>query len=148
MARGSAHSRAKTVQRLPSPLVAQGRRVRRVIRKIDPWTVLRFSVLFYASMLVVVLVAGTLLWVAAETMGVIDNVENFIRELFALERYRIKGYQLFTASLVGGLVLVIIGTGINVLMAVVYNLTSDVVGGVEVTVLEEEPGAAPRRSVV
>lgn len=109
---------------------------------------LRFSVLFYASMLLVVLVAGTLLWIAAETMGVIDNVENFIRELFALEHYRIKGFQMFTASLVGGLVLVIIGTGVNVLMAVVYNLTSDVVGGVEVTVLEEDSGAGARRSVV
>jgi hypothetical protein len=128
--------------------VAQGRRVRRVIRKIDPWTVLRFSVLFYASMLLVVLVAGTLLWIAAEAMGVIDNVENFVRELFALEQYRIKGFQLFTASLVGGLVLVIIGTGTNVLMAVVYNLTSDVVGGVEVTVLEEEPSGSQRRPMV
>lgn len=109
---------------------------------------LRFSVLFYASMLLVVLVAGTLLWIAAEAMGVIDNVENFVRELFALEQYRIKGFQLFTASLVGGLVLVIIGTGINVLMAVVYNLTSDVVGGVEVTVLEEETSGSQRRSMV
>ena len=128
--------------------MAQGRRVRRVIRKIDPWTVLRFSVLFYASMLVVVLVAGTLLWVAASTVGVVDNVEKFIRELFALESFRISGFRLFTASTVGGLVLVLIGTGVNVLMAVVYNLTSDVVGGVEVTVLEEEPTGGQRRSVV
>lgn len=128
--------------------MAQGRRVRRVIRRIDPWTVLRFSVLFYISMLVVVLVAGTLLWVAASSVGVIDNVEKFIRELFALESFRISGVKLFTSSTVGGLVLVLLGTGINVLMAVVYNLTADIVGGVEVTMLEEENAGAARRSVV
>jgi hypothetical protein len=127
--------------------VAQGRRVRRVIRRIDPWTVLRFSVLFYASMLVVFLVAGTLLWLAASGVGVIDNVEKFVRELFALESFRISGFKLFTSSVVGGLVLVLLGTGINVLMAVVYNLSSDIVGGVEVSVLEEEPSGT-RRSMV
>jgi hypothetical protein len=41
-------------------------------------------------------------------------------------------------------VLVLLGAGANVLLAVLYNLTSDVVGGVEVVVLEEEPA----RSVV
>jgi hypothetical protein len=128
--------------------VAQGRRVRRVIRKIDPWTILRFSVLFYVSMLVVVLVAGTLLWVAASSVGVVDNVEKFIKELFALESFRISGVKLFTSSVVGGLVLVLLGTGLNVLMAVVYNLTADIVGGVEVTMLEEENAGAARRSVV
>ncbi|HVF75993.1 MAG TPA: DUF3566 domain-containing protein [Acidimicrobiales bacterium] len=128
--------------------MAQGRRVRRVIRKIDPWTVLRFSALFYASMLVVVLVAGTLLWVAASSVGVIDNVEKFIKELFALESFRISGVKLFTSSAVGGLVLVLLGTGMNVLMAVVYNLTADIVGGVEVTMLEEDTAGASRRSVV
>ena len=40
----------------------------------------------------------------------------------------------------------VVGTGANVLLALVYNLTSDVVGGVEVTVLDEEPGR--RRQVV
>lgn len=128
--------------------MAQGRRVRRVIRKIDPWTILRFSVLFYVSMLVVVLVAGTLLWVAASSVGVVDNVEKFIKELFALESFRISGVKLFTSSVVGGLVLVLLGTGLNVLMAVVYNLTADIVGGVEVTMLEEENAGAARRSVV
>lgn len=128
--------------------MAQGRRVRRVIRRVDPWTILRFSVLFYVSMLVVVLVAGTLLWVAASSVGVVDNVEKFIKELFALESFRISGVKLFTSSVVGGLVLVLLGTGMNVLMAVVYNLTADIVGGVEVTMLEEENAGAARRSVV
>ena len=128
--------------------MAQGRRARRVIRKVDTWTVLRFSVLFYASLLVVVLVAGILLWIAASSVGVIDNFEDFVKELFALESFRISGFRLFSASVVGGLMLVVLGTGVNVLLAVVYNLTSDIVGGVEITVLEEDTAPASRRSVV
>lgn len=100
---------------------------------------LRFSLVFYACMLVVALVAGVLLWAAASTTGVIDNVERFVKELFALESFRINGGLIFRSTLLGGAVLVLLGAGANVLLAVLYNLTSDVVGGVEVVVLEEEP---------
>ena len=117
----------------------QGRRLRRIIRRVDPWTVLRFSLVFYACMLVVAMVAGFVLWGAASTTGVIDNIERFFKELFALESFRINGGLIFRSTLIGGLVLVLLGTGTNVLLAVLYNLTSDVVGGIEVTVLEEEP---------
>ncbi len=119
--------------------MAQGRRVRRVIRKIDVWTVLRFSILFYLSVMLVAMVAGLLLWAAASTTGVIDNIERFIRELVALRSFSFKGGEILRSSLIGGLVLVLLGTGANVFVAVVYNLTSDVVGGIEITVLEEEP---------
>lgn len=100
---------------------------------------MRFSLLFYACMLLVAMVAGTLLWAAASVTGVIDNVERFIRELFALESFAFNGTLLLESTAIGGLVLVLLGTGANVLMAVLYNLTADVVGGVEITVLEEEP---------
>jgi len=123
--------------------VAQGRRVRRVIRRVDSWTVLRFSMLFYLSFLLVSLVAGLMLWLAASVTGVIDNLEQFVQELFALESFRISGGLLLRSCLVGGLIMVLLGTGANVLMTVIYNLTSDVVGGIEVTVLEEEPTRGP-----
>ena len=123
--------------------VSQGRRLRRVIRRVDPWSVVRFSLLFYGCMLLVALVAGLLLWAAASTTGVIDNVERFIRELFALETFAFNGMLLLQSSVIGGLVLVLLGTGTNVVMVVLYNLTADVVGGVEVTVLEEEPARRP-----
>ncbi|MDQ1443736.1 MAG: hypothetical protein QOI20_200 [Acidimicrobiaceae bacterium] len=106
---------------------------------------LRFSVIFYLSMLVVALVAGVLLWAAASAVGVIDNIEKFVKDLFVLDSFHIRAGLIFRATLVGGLVMVLLGTGANVLMAVIYNLTSDVVGGVEVSVLEEESG---RRAAV
>ncbi|MEY2475502.1 MAG: hypothetical protein QOG87_817, partial [Actinomycetota bacterium] len=41
--------------------------------------------LFYASLLVVFLVAGIILWAVASLTGVVDNVETFIKDLFALD---------------------------------------------------------------
>jgi len=142
----------------------QGRRVRRVIRRVDPWTVLRFSVFFYLSIFLVVLVAGVALWQVASVTGVRDNAEGFVGELVGAgpttdstgnapstsstnsttnNNFRFEGGRILQASAIGGLVLVVVGTGANVLLVVLYNLISDVVGGIEMTVLEEDATSRP-----
>jgi hypothetical protein len=113
--------------------------VRRVLRRIDPWTVLRFSALLYASLLVVFVVAGTLLWTAASVVGVIDNVEGFM-EGIGFTDFRFLPIQVFVGTVTAGLVLLVVGTGLNLLLAVLYNLIADVVGGIEITLLEEDEG--------
>ena len=60
------------------------RRVRRVIRRVEPWSVLRFSIVFYACLLVILIVAGAALWIVASIVGVVHNAEKFIGELFLL----------------------------------------------------------------
>lgn len=104
---------------------------------------LRFSVLFYASLLVVFVVAAVLLWAVASVTGVVDNIETFIKELFALDSFNFVAIDLLLGVVLGGAVLVVLGTGLNLLMAVLYNLVSDVVGGIEITVLEEDQGPRP-----
>jgi membrane-associated protease RseP (regulator of RpoE activity) len=102
---------------------------------------MKFSVLLFSTVYLVMLVAGLVLWGAATATGARENVEKFIGELVASEDFRILGPTMLRASVVGGFVLVVLGTGANVLLAVVYNLISDVVGGVMV-VFEERPGRA------
>ncbi len=117
---------------------AQGRHVRLVVRRVEPWTVLKFSVLLFATIYLVILVAGLVLWAAATATGLRGNIEEFIGDLIASEDFRILGPTMLRASIVGGLVLVVMGTGTNVLFAVLYNLISDVIGGIAV-VFEERP---------
>ena len=126
--------------------MAQGRRVRRVVRKIDTWSVLKVSALFSLSFVLVLLIAGVLLWIAGSAVGAIDGVEGFMRAI-GFEDFRFIGTRLLRGFVAGGLVLVILGTGLSVLVSVIYNLISDVVGGIEVTVLEEDlrPAAATGR---
>ncbi len=114
------------------------RRVSRVVRRVDAWSVFKVSVVFYVVVYAVLLVTGVLLWALAVNTGTIDNTENFIEDLFGLDSFTFDGRQLFEASWIIGAVLVVAGTGLNVALAVLFNLISDLVGGVRVTVLEEE----------
>ena len=121
----------------------RARKVRRLVRHVEPWSVLKVSLLFYFCLWVILLIAGVILWSFAVGSGTIDNVENFVTELFALKSFEFNADAIFRAGAIGGLVLVVAGSGFTVLMAVLFNLISDVTGGVRFTVVEEET-ARPR----
>lgn len=119
----------------------QGRRVRRVIRRVEPSSVLRLSALFYVSVVAILLVAGTLLWLLADLIGIVDNVETFIEDIGFDDFHFLPG-RILRGAILGGAVLVLVGSGLNLLLAVLYNLIADMVGGIEVTVLEPAPTPA------
>ena len=126
--------------------MVQGRRARLVIRRIEPLTVLKVSVLFWASVYVILLVAAVMLWSAATATGLRENVESFVGDLIAADDFQFKAGQLLRASVAGGAALVALGSFATVMMAVLYNLIADVVGGVAV-ILEETGGrGSPRRA--
>ena len=121
----------------------RARKVRRLVRHVEPWSVLKIALIFYFCLWVILLIAGVILWSLAVSSGMVDNIETFVTELFALESFTFNADQLFRASAIGGLVLVVAGSGFTVLMAVLFNLISDLSGGVRFTVVEEET-ARPR----
>ena len=116
----------------------RARKVRRLVRHIEPWSVLKVALLFNFCMWVVTMVAGVLLWNAAETAGTIEDVETFVSEIFALKDYTLEGEVIFNAVALGGLVVAVAATGFAVLIAILLNLISDLTGGIRVTVVEEE----------
>ena len=127
--------------------VPQGRRVRRVVRKVDSWTVLRVAFLFCLSMFAVAMVAGILIWSAASRLGVFDDITKFMTSI-GFERFTFHGDVILRVSALGGLVLVVIGTAGSLVGAILYNLISDIVGGIEFVMLEEDvvrsvPAPAP-----
>jgi hypothetical protein len=122
----------------------RARRVHRLVRHIEPWSVLKLALVFYFCLWVVMLVSGAILWRVAVSSGVIDNIEGFIESLLVLDNFKFNGDELFRAYAVGGLLMVLIMTGFTVLATVLFNLISDLIGGVRVTVIQEEtarPGA-------
>ena len=131
----------------------RARKVKRVVRHFDPWSVLKVSLLFYFCLFVVLMVAGVVLWNVAAAAGTISDIEGFFKDAGAFETFSFDGFTIFRASLLVGLILVVAGSGFNVLLAVLFNLISDLVGGVRITVIEEEsarpigvPEAPTRRS--
>jgi hypothetical protein len=117
--------------------MAQGRRVRRVVRRIDTWSVLKVSSLFFGSVVLVLLIAGILLWAAGSAVGAVGGFEKFMSSI-GFEDFTFSVSQLLRGFVAFGLVVVALGTGMSVLAAVVYNLISDLAGGIELTVLEED----------
>jgi hypothetical protein len=118
------------------------RRVSRVIRDIDPWSVFKVGLAFHLVCYFVTLISLVLLWNVAQSTGTLDNVENFM-ESFGWETFRFDGSELFGNLWILGLLGVILGTGLWVLLATIFNLITDLVGGVRVTVLEEEVRIIP-----
>jgi hypothetical protein len=116
----------------------RARKVKRIVRHIDPWSVLKLSLLFYACLFVVVMVAGTVLWNLAGAAGTIASIESFIKDIGAFKTFTFKGTTIFRASFLAGLILVIAGSALNVLLTVLFNLISDLVGGIRISVIEEE----------
>lgn len=113
------------------------RRVTRVVRDIDVWSVFKVGIVFHLVVFVIALVAVALLWSVANSTGTINNVENFF-ESFGWESFTFNGTALLSNFLAFGLLAAILGTALWVIGAVMFNLITELVGGVRVTVLEEE----------
>ena len=113
------------------------RRVTRIIRDIDPWSVFKVGLVFHFVAYLILLVALVLLWSVASATGTIDNIQQFMKS-FGWESFEFKGGQLFVNVMILGLLGVVLATALWVLAATIFNLITDLVGGIRVTVLEEE----------
>ena len=121
------------------------RRVRRLIRHIEPWSVLKIGLVFYLCVWGMSVIAFSMIWGAASDAGTIQKFESFIEQLFALETFEFNAEQIFRIFILGGLVMVVGGTAITVVLVVVFNLISDLMGGIRITVIEEETAVRRRK---
>lgn len=113
------------------------RKVTRVVRYVDPWSVFKVAIVANLVLYVTLLTSGVLLWNVAHATGTVDNVERFF-ESFGWQSFEFNGGELYHAAWTAGLFGVIALTGFAVLLATLFNLITDLVGGVRFTVLEEE----------
>ena len=114
----------------------KARHARVVVRKVGPWSVLKISFLFYLCVMAVIMGALVILYGVLGAIGALDSLQRLIRDLFADQTFQISGNWLFTRGLAIGLGMVVLWTLINVFVAFLYNLLSDIVGGIEVTLSE------------
>jgi len=129
--------------------MATVRRVRRIIRKIDPWTTLKVSAIVWAVIGLAMVLGMVIFWSVLERAGIPDRLTDFMIEITLIE----EGSQPFANTeqflrflIFGSVVMWVLTTGLTTAFAIVYNLVSDVVGGLEVVVLEEtlNPVVAPQ----
>ena len=114
------------------------RRVEQAIVRIDPRSVLNLSLGFFGRMLLLGVGLGVLLWLGALVTGTASSIDTFIEELSGYPSLTVLGFQGLLVAVVLGLVFVIGGAFVAVLGVVVFNLASDLGGGIKMTVRETE----------
>jgi len=115
-------------------------RVRRIIRKIDPWTVLKVTLVLNFVVALTVVLGVSILWVLLVNAGVPQGLEDIARRLALLDAdASLVGNveTLFTGVVSLAAVYMLTQTALATVAAFFYNLVSDLVGGIEVIVLEE-----------
>jgi len=111
------------------------RRVRRIIRKIDPWTVLKVSFVFNAIAGLVFVLGTWVMWSLVLQKGIPEKIIELLASVTIT--FTIEGELYFRIVVLLTVIGVIAMTAFMTLGAVLYNLISDLVGGIELTVLEE-----------
>jgi hypothetical protein len=120
----------------------KGRRVRRVIRRIDLWSVLKLAIVLYTCLYAAIMATLALLWGLAYSSGQIDKVQSFMADV-GMDNYRFYGDQMWRACAMIGAIGVLAATVMTVLTAALVNVISEMTGGIRVVVIEEDP--PPRR---
>lgn len=112
--------------------------MRRTVRHVDPFSVLKLSAFFYAIFLLVWLLIVAVIYSLVESMGLFDAAEDLGRGLVLWEEVNITLGLVERWALLIGIVFGVIGTLVNTLLAVLYNVGSDLLGGLELTFIEKD----------
>ncbi len=115
------------------------------ISRVEPWSVMKFSFVVSLVAFVILFVAVSVLYGALSGLGVFDSLQRVVTSLTSSQASTgVNAKAWFSASrvlgytaLLGSLNIVLI-TAMSTIGSVVYNLTSRLVGGVEVTLRETE----------
>jgi hypothetical protein len=127
----------------------KGRRARLTVKRIDPWTTLKFSFVYGLAGMIVLLVSVVVLYGIVDAMGVITSLRAFINDVgtsgvgtssTTTANSSLIVWLTFSRvmliAIVIGLINVILFTAFATLTAFIYNVCTDIVGGIEVTLAE------------
>ncbi|GGK94527.1 DUF3566 domain-containing protein [Mangrovihabitans endophyticus] len=130
-----------------SSAAARGpRRARLNLKRIDPWSVMKFSFAVSIVLFIVVVVATSVLYLALDAMGVWTEVNSSLGELVNASGgsasdgggFRVTAWGVIGTSMLIGAVNVVLFTALATLGAFIYNVCADLVGGVELTLAERD----------
>jgi hypothetical protein len=115
------------------------------IARVEPWSVMKFSFVVSLVAFVILFIAVSVLYGALSALGVFESLQRVVASLTSSQDSAgVNAAKWFTASkvlgytaLLGSLNIVLI-TAMSTIGAVIYNLTSRLIGGVEVTLRETE----------
>lgn len=121
-------------------------RRRLTLKRIDPWSVLKFGFVANLSLLAIWLLGGLVMWFFVRRLRLIEKVCDIALDV-GFTSCGVNGGNLFRAMLLLGLLGVVIQTGLVVFFAFLANLITEVTGGLSFTFADDTAGAAGRGEV-
>ncbi|OMB91009.1 DUF3566 domain-containing protein [Mycobacterium colombiense] len=112
------------------------------IRRIDPWSTLKVSLLLSVALFFVWMIAVAFLYLVLGGMGVWSklnsNVGDLLNNTSGSSGELVSSGTIFGGAVLIGLVNIVLLTAMATIAAFVYNLTTDLIGGVEVTLADRD----------
>ena len=112
------------------------------IRRIDPWSTLKVSLLLSVALFFVWMIAVAFLYLVLGGMGVWSKLNSNVGDLLTSTSGSggelVSSGTIFGGALLIGLLNIVLLTAMATLGAFIYNLSTDIVGGVEVTLADRE----------
>jgi hypothetical protein len=130
-----------TVTSTPAPRPASSRRVRLTVSRVDPWSAMKISFLLSVALGIAMVVMVFVLWTILAGMGVFDQINGVVGEIVQDQNQRFDILDFVglgrVLSLVIAVIDVILVTAIATLGAFLYNVSSALVGGVQLTLTDD-----------
>jgi hypothetical protein len=142
----AASSQAPPSEAQPNGLTKRSaRQAHLTVARVEPWSVMKFSFVVSLVAFVILFVAVSVLFGTLSALGVFTSLQHVVQSVTSSQDSTgVNASKWFTASrvlgytaLLGSINIVLI-TAISTIGAVIYNLTSRLIGGVEVTLRETE----------
>jgi hypothetical protein len=86
----------------------------------------------------VMLVALVTLWVIGDAAGVVGSVEKFLGDLLQTKDFTFLSRQILQGTVLVGAVVAVLMIVMTVIAAAFYNLFAEILGGIEITITEDE----------
>ncbi len=125
------------------PRPASARRVRLTVSRVDPWSAMKISFLLSVALGIAGVVMVSVLWTILNGMGVFDQVNGVVGQIVQDNESRFDvldfvGFRrVVSLSIVIGVIDVILVTAIATLGAFLYNVSSALVGGLQLTLTDD-----------
>ncbi|NUL47744.1 hypothetical protein F7P69_21450 [Cellulosimicrobium funkei] len=126
----------------PAPK-AKVRKARLLVSKVDPWSVLKMAFLLSVALGIVTVVGAVVLWTVMDLTGIFDQVNDLLAQVLGSEGGSFTVQQLISLGQVASfatiiaVVNVVLLTALSMLAAVLYNISSTLVGGIGVTLTDD-----------
>lgn len=122
---------------------ARGRRVRLTVSRVDPWSAMKMSFLLSVALGIAGVVMVSVLWTILAGMGVFDQVNGLVGQIVqdgenTFDIMDFLGFgRVVSLAIVVGVIDVILLTALATLAAFLYNVSSSLVGGLQLTLTDD-----------